>query len=253
MQWYGVKKAPLVGAFLFVCLSATVWAAGPRLVEVKQIIDGDSLRLSSGEQVRLIGINTPEMVGDDGQPEALAEYARKSLARLIGNRRVRLILDHEKRDRHRRQLAYVETADGRDVQQHLLSEGLAFLVAIPPNLARLNRYQAAQEHARSAGRGIWGVEAFAPIAADTLNKNDAIRGFKQIRGTVKSFHASRHNYYFRLSPGFELKIPKAYWVYFQMQPEQLVNETIITRGWVTRGKYRLQIRMQHPAMLEIES
>ena len=251
MQLNGLQKAPLLGAFFALWLSATALAA-PQVAEVRHVIDGDSLQLVSRQQVRLIGVNTPEMRGADDQPEPYAVQARQMTQRLIAHQPVRLIPGTDKYDRYHRLLAYVETEDGRDIPEQLLSEGMGFLVAIPPNLARLNRYQAAQERARVACRGIWSVAAYAPIPADQFTHHDTTRGFKQVRGKIIAFNQSGQNYYFKLSRNFEFKVPRAYWIYFGMKPEALLGRSVVVRGWITPGKYRLQMRVPHPAMMDID-
>ena len=251
MQMNVSKKAPLMGAFFALCLSITALGA-PQVAEVRHVIDGDSLQLVSRQQVRLIGVNTPEMHGADDQPEPYAVQARQMTQRLIAHQPVRLIAGADKYDRYHRLLAYVETEDGRDIPEQLLTEGLGFLVAIPPNLARLNRYQAAQERARAARRGVWSVAAYAPIPADQFTRHDPTRGFKQVHGKIITFNRSSHNYYFKLSPNFEIKIPREYWIYFGTKPEALLGRSVVVRGWITPGKYRLQMRVPHPAMMDID-
>ena len=253
MQLNGLQKAPLVGAFFALWLSATALAGAPRVAEVRHVIDGDSLQLISRQQVRLIGVNTPEMHGADDRPEPFALQARDMTKRLIGRLPVRLFPGADKYDHYHRLLAYVETGDGRDIPEQLLTEGLGFLVVIPPNLARLNRYQAAQERARSAGRGIWGLAAYAPIPADRFTHKDPTRGFKQVSGRISGYNRSRRYYYFKLSSNFEIKVPREYWVYFDMRPDTLVGKSVVVRGWITQGKYRLQMRVPHPAMMDIGS
>jgi len=251
MQLNGLKKAPWTGAFFALWLSATAFGA-VQVAEVRHVIDGDSLQLASRQQVRLIGVNTPEMHGADDQPEPYAIQAWEMTRRLIANQPVRLVPGIDKYDRYHRLLAYVETEDGRDIPEQLLTEGMGFLVAIPPNLARLNRYQAAQERARAAGRGVWRDAAYAPIPAEQFTRHDPKRGFKQVRGKIIAFNQSSKNYYFKLSSNFEIKVPLAYWIYFGMKPEALMGRTVVVRGWITPGKYRLQMRVPHPAMMDIE-
>jgi len=242
-----------MGAFFVFCLSLTAFAAQPQVAEVRRVIDGDSLQLVSRQQVRLIGVNTPELHGADDRPEPYALQARDMTRRLVGKQPVRLFPGAQKYDHYHRLLAYTETADGRDIPEQLLTEGLGFLVAIPPNLARLNRYQAAQERARSAGRGVWGLAEYAPIPAEKFKHNDPTRGFKQVSGKILSYNRSRRNYYFKLSPNFEIKVPREYWLYFDMNADALVGKSVVVRGWITQGKYRLQMRVPHPAMMDIGS
>ena len=45
-------------------------------VTVKQVIDGDTVILTDGRHIRLIGINTPEIRHNNHKPEIGAEQAR---------------------------------------------------------------------------------------------------------------------------------------------------------------------------------
>ncbi|MHB8822818.1 MAG: thermonuclease family protein, partial [Pseudomonadaceae bacterium] len=77
-----MKKASLVGAFFVsVTCSLSVQAFCPapeRLPQfaVAQVIDGDTLRLTDGRSVRLIGLNTPELGRKGRAAEPLADAAR---------------------------------------------------------------------------------------------------------------------------------------------------------------------------------
>lgn len=80
-------------------------------------LDGDSLRLANGRDVRLLGIDTPEY------RTCGADRARALTAKLIRNG-VRL-QNRSGRDRYGRILAYAQTRSGKDVGTVLLRRGLA--------------------------------------------------------------------------------------------------------------------------------
>ena len=69
---------------------------------------------------------------------------------------------------------------------------------------------------------------------------------------ITAYNASRRYHYFRMGKNFELKIPKAAWTYFGGPPRQLLNRSVIARGWINQGKYRLQMQVAHPDMLELK-
>ena len=95
-------------------------AGGPATtVTVERVVDGDTLEVSSGDRVRLIGIDTPE-AGECGDDEAAAV-----LRRLVDGRRVTLVAGaSQDRDRYGRLLRYVEV-DGVDANLVLLQRGRA--------------------------------------------------------------------------------------------------------------------------------
>ncbi|MFN3469787.1 MAG: thermonuclease family protein [Novosphingobium sp.] len=106
---------------------------------VARVSDGDSLRLCSGERVRLIGIDAPELRGSSRcAPAALArlknsrnppwcdhargDEARTALARFIAGGTVQI--ERRGLDAYGRTLARV-TVNGRDAGDRLISRGLA--------------------------------------------------------------------------------------------------------------------------------
>ena len=106
-------------------------------VKVEKVIDGDTLRLSSGKLVRLIGINTPEIDHKLGNSQTFAEDARDYLRSVVRNSRNELLLlpGIEKEDRHSRLLAHIFSPKGKNIQAEMLHNGLGVWIVVPPNLA----------------------------------------------------------------------------------------------------------------------
>ena len=234
--------------FLSWALFTAVACAAAATEEVRYVIDGDTVVLSNGKHVRLIGINAPEQ-GRDGVPsQPFSAKARARLAALVEGRRVKLAFEREREDRHGRWLAHLELPDGVRVEQVLLREGLVWAVAVAPNLEKLSENLDAEKAARAARHGVWGVPAYAPTPAARLDIKST--GFRFIEGTVHR-RTQRHNViYFELTPRVSLLVSEDDWKnYFPGNPSDLVGRKIIARGWLTESKGRLRLRVSHPAML----
>ncbi len=115
------------------------------------MIDGDTLRLVSWGRVRLIGVNAPEL------KEKLGPMAARCLKNILGGQRVRLEVGVEPKDRYGRMLAHVYTEDGQYVNAELLRRGCAKLMVIGANVSHLFGLVKAQEEARKAISGVWGI------------------------------------------------------------------------------------------------
>lgn len=134
----------------FGCASSGTQAVGS--CSVQRIIDGDTFVCGSGERVRLILVNTPEM--DD---EPLGDLARRFLVDLMPpGTRVELEVGVEERDRYGRLLAYVRLPDGGMVNRILAREGYAQVMVVPPNVRHVESIRAAVDSARAEGAGLWG-------------------------------------------------------------------------------------------------
>ena len=231
------------------------------VVQVRHALDGDSLLLVDGRQVRLVGVNTPEIRPSSDKhrplaPQPLAREAQRYVAARVDGQRVLLTFEQERSDRHGRLLAHVRLPDGTRLEEALLRAGLAWMVAIPPNVAELARLQAAEDEARLVRRGVWGKPEYQPVAAERLTTRDA--GFLLLTGTVRGLGQSSYAFYFELAPRVMLLVPREHWnKYFAApagpyaRPQALVGRRIAARGWASAHEGKLRLRVAHPAMLTL--
>jgi micrococcal nuclease len=170
---------PLVGGTALAALAAgTLYLVGrgedrpdlpdPANATVVQVVDGDTLVAWIGgdeENVRLIGIDTPESVARNRPVECYSAEASQRLAELLPpGTPVRLERDIEPRDRYDRLLAYVYRADdGLLVNRDQVVNGFAEASEYPPNTALSADFTAAQHQARAAATGLWGVCGHADV------------------------------------------------------------------------------------------
>ncbi len=125
---------------------------------LRRVVDGDTLVLTNGRRIRLIGVDTPELARYGRPGEPLAEQAADFTRRFLAKKSLRLTFDKERFDRHGRVLAYVWVGDEL-LNEALVEAGLA-------RVARQYRFSssvkrrliAAEERAKSARRGVWAEE-----------------------------------------------------------------------------------------------
>jgi endonuclease YncB( thermonuclease family) len=221
-----------------------------RVVSAK-VFDGDTLALTDGRRVRLLGINTPE-IGRDGEPtEPFAREAEELLRRFAGpGTRLRLRLDKERFDRYGRLLAHVFRDGGDNLQARLLGAGYATTLVVPPNEWSMGCYGAVEASARERRLGIWSLAAYQPVPAATLA--DTARGFRLVTGRVQRVGESRGNLWLNLSRHMAVRIPKDDLVYFaDLDPRQLAGRQVEVRGWIHKRRGELRITVRHPAALTL--
>lgn len=134
-------------------------ASGERIgVAVTHVADGDTIGVSlegRDEEVRLIGVDTPETVDPDEPVQCFGPQASAFTHELLEGRRVELELGVERRDVYGRLLAYVYL-DGRLVNAMLARRGLARTLTIAPNDAKAPLFERLTAAASEAARGLWG-------------------------------------------------------------------------------------------------
>jgi len=122
---------------------------------VRYVIDGDTIILTSGEKIRYIGIDTPEIDHEIKRAEPFGYAALNFNKKCVGSKGIRLEFDREKHDQFGRQLAYVFSLDATFVNLELLRSGLATYLHKPPNLEYSEKFLQAQRQAMSDGKGMW--------------------------------------------------------------------------------------------------
>ena len=128
-------------------------------VLVTRVVDGDTVEVDlrgAEEDVRYIGIDTPESVKPGSPVECFGPRASHFNEGLVEGEQVRLVFDEELRDDYGRLLAYVYLGD-RFINAELVRRGYARTLTIPPNDRFAGVFERAEHLAGVAGRGLWGA------------------------------------------------------------------------------------------------
>lgn len=126
-------------------------------VEVLRVVDGDTIEVALDgrtEDVRYIGVDTPETVKPGTPVQCFGEQASAFNKELVSGERVRLRFDRELRDRFGRLLAYVYVGS-KLVNAELVRGGYARTLEIEPNTAMAEQLGRLELAAGEAGRGLW--------------------------------------------------------------------------------------------------
>ena len=147
---------------LSLILATPALAQGSQTATVDRVVDGDTVEVRPAvpgtESVRLIGVDTPETVDPNEPVQPYGPQASAFTKSQLEGERVTLIFDRERTDRYGRALAYVRLGgQGTTFNETLLRQGYAQLDIVPPNDRYEARFRKAQEQARQAQRGIWGL------------------------------------------------------------------------------------------------
>lgn len=130
------------------------YECGPDEAVVARVIDGDTIELDSGERVRYLLVDTPEV---SGEQECFGVEATAFNRTAVEGERVRLSYDTECTDSFDRLLAYVTLDNGRVINELLLERGYACVLQIPPNGSDFAaEYRALEAEARDGMVGLWG-------------------------------------------------------------------------------------------------
>lgn len=134
-------------------------ARSPLSAPVLRVVDGDTIEVAiddEPEDVRYIGVDTPETVKPGEPVGCYGPQASAFNHRLVEGETVRLVFDHELRDVYGRLLAYVYVGN-RFVNAALIRGGYARTLEIPPNTSRASLLGKLEQRAGASGAGLWGA------------------------------------------------------------------------------------------------
>jgi micrococcal nuclease len=141
-------------------IATPAFAQASQTVTVERVVDGDTVEVNPAvdgtEDMRLIGVDTPETV-DPGEPvEPYGPEASVFTTQQLEGKRVVLTFDQERTDQYGRVLAYVRLSGQTNTfNETLLKQGYAQLLIVSSNDRYEARFSQAQDQARQARRGIW--------------------------------------------------------------------------------------------------
>ncbi len=270
--WFGLPTAS-TGIAMAQPIERTTCALEPGPTRaVTGVIDGETISLDDGSEVRLVGALTPR------PPDAALDVsfwppereAKAALERLVLGRSVTLAYAGRKSDRYGRTLAHVfvepaaDSAPNADAdnrvwaQAHMLSNGHARAYALKDSHGCLRELVAHEAIARTAGVGLWAHAAYQ--IRDAARGPDVARlrsTFQIVEGEVVRVIEGRTNVILRfgrddaaerptealtdetraLAKGFSISIKPAIargWNTNGLTVVQLVGRRVRIRGWVER-------------------
>jgi micrococcal nuclease len=253
--------------YLFLCfLIPAVLAGCPSSyysqLTVKEVIDGDTVILSNGRHLRLIGIDTPEIrektpEGFVYSPQPFSLIAKKMLERLVLEKEIIIEQDKTRQDQYNRQLGYLFFTQDNEkvfVNRELVRQGLAVVSVYPPNVKYVSELIQAQSRARQEHIRLWEKERILTpgLTAEHIGQ------IRVVRGRVVSAYNFGRRIYLNLGPDYKtdckLVIFKDAWKYFQEQSidpqEYYLNKTVETAGKI-RDYNGPQIIVSHPLQINI--
>ena len=231
---------------------------GGRVVE---IVDGDTVFLDDGTEVRLVGLQAPKLaLGRRGFVDwPLADAARDRLSSLVLGRQVSLAYGGRRIDRHGRALAHLVRDDGLWIQADMLSRGFARVYSFEDNRTGVAEMLAAERRGRAAGRGIWAHPFYAirtvEEAADETG--DLLDTFQIVEGVVLDAAAVRRRVYLNFGTDwrddFTVSIAPEHVRAFHasgLEPLDLTGRRIRVRGWLY-DRNGPMIDATHPEQIEV--
>lgn len=248
----------IVLSALFVASTAAVALEPGGTSRVIEVIDGDTVRLEDGREVRLVGIQAPKLpLGRPGfQTWPLADAAKRTLEGLALDRTVALEFGGRRMDRHGRVLAHLyDTADDRWIQGAMLAQGLARVYSFPDNRALVPEMLALEREARDAGRGIWSDPFYDILTPDETE--GAIDSFQLVEGRILDAAIVRGRGYLNFGEDhrtdFTLYIDPESRRRFEaadIDIEALSGARVRVRGWL-KSYNGPEIELTHPEQLEL--
>ncbi|HSR73118.1 MAG TPA: thermonuclease family protein, partial [Kiloniellales bacterium] len=224
---------------------------------VAGIVDGDTLVLADGREIRLVGIQAPKLpLGREGFVAwPLAEEARAALSGLALGKHVRLGYGGRRGDRHGRVLAHLFGPDGAWLQGTLLERGFARVYGFADNRALLPEMLARERAARAARRGIWRHAFYAvrnPAEAAGL-----LGRFELVEGRVVDAAVVRGRAYLNFGPDwrtdFTVVLDPPVRRLFESEgidPLSYRGQRVRVRGWLESYNGPM-IEATHPEQIEV--
>lgn len=217
-----------------------------RLYQIEKIYDGDTIMLEGGEQIRLLGVNTPEIQSRVRSEEPGGVAAKEWLQKLLKEKVIFLEYDEEKKDKYKRKLAHVFLPNGKHVNLALLENGLGTLSIIPPNLRYADKLIQAQQHAEKKKLGLWAMPEYQPHPIAQIS--DHTTGWRRFTGSPIGIKTNKKYTRLIFSDKIDVRIANSN---LKLFPEisTYVGKPLEIRGWVARSKDHYTILIQHPSSL----
>jgi micrococcal nuclease len=250
----------LLAAFLILPAAAAQPAelVRDRTARAIDIVDGDTLVLEDGREVRLVGLQAPKLPLGRRNFRAwpLAEEAKQALAEIALGQELMLAYGGARQDRHQRLLAHLfRTGDDLWVQGDMLRRGMARVYSFPDNRAAVADMLALEAEARTARRGIWAHPYYRIL--DHREAGAHLDSFQLVEGRVLKAERKGARLYLNFAADyrsdFTIVIERHASRLFEdvnFDPLTLQGRTVRVRGWLKEWNGPM-IEATHPEQIEV--
>jgi len=222
------------------------------------VVDGDTVVLDNGIEVRLVGLQAPKLAlgRHNFEDWPLAEESRQAMLALSMGERVSLYYGGARRDRYDRALAHLQRADGLWLQEEMLDRGMARVYSFADNRAVVPRLLAIERAARRRGLGIWAHPYYRIRDPARLMRD--IGSFQLVEGRVLSAAKVRGRLYFNFGEDwgedFTVSVAPRHRRAFEAAWDgadiaTFAGRTVRVRGWLKSFNGPM-IEATHPEQME---
>ncbi len=120
--------------------------------KVTRVFDGDTIQIETGEKVRYIGMDTPEVYPSI---QCYSEEAKKKNEELVLGKTVKLEKDISETDKYGRLLRYIFIGD-QMINDDLVKSGSARVETVPPDIKYKQEFADSEKYAKENKLGLWG-------------------------------------------------------------------------------------------------
>jgi len=222
-----------------------------------EVVDGDTLLLDDGREVRLVGLQAPKLpLGRRGfEAWPLSNEAKEALERVASEQRLSLRYGGRCIDRHGRHLAHLYRDDGLWVQGALLEAGMARVYSFADNRALVAEMLDLERAARAARRGIWGEPYYA--IRTPFETEEHIDSFQLVEGRVRAVAIVRGRAYLNFGEDwrsdFTVSLAPEVLRRFAREgvdPNDYEDRPVRVRGWLKSFNGPM-IEATHPEQIEV--
>jgi len=225
--------------------------------KVVEIVDGDTVLLEDGREVRLVGIQAPKLpLGRKNFATwPLADESKSALLTLTLYKFVTLSYGGRRVDRYDRQLAHLHDEAKTWIQGEILRRGLARVYSFSDNRAVVAEMLAVEREARAARRGIWRHPFYRIRQAESVHRE--IGSFQLVEGTIRDVAERRKYTYLNFGENWRTDFTVAIRARARrrfelsgMSLSALKGRKIRVRGWI-KSRNGPMIDASHPEQIEI--
>ena len=244
--------------------------SGPQRT-VARVIDGETVALDDGSELRLIGALAPRALDAGAEPGQwpMEVAAKAELEALALGRSIDIGFGGERADRYGRLQGHayiVQGGERRWLQGHMLEQGLARAYTLAGNRACAEALLASERLAREAKRGLWAEAAYQVRSAERLSELARYRTtFQLIEGRIARVGQARGTVYLNFDAGqrrgLQQGLPRGLSVSVRRgdldlpgdqarDAKGLAGRTVRVRGWI-EDRNGLTIDLSAGGQLEI--